>query len=153
MRLWVNADLAPKGARDIVCRAGERLGIEVCCVSSHGVSSTIDASSPTFRQDGLTGREDAAHEYVMANASEGDVAVTRGATLGSRLVWRGLVAIDVRGEEYTMESAAAEAELEELVADVRSFAAPSRGPAPYDARAKREFAATLDRVLTRLHRP
>lgn len=132
MRIWIDADLAPRGARDIACRAGERLEIEVRCVSAREAAT--------------------AHVRLMEEVEEGDVVITRGARLGKDFVQRGAVAIDVRGEEFTAASIAEETEreTEQLLASIQHFSTAGRGPPPYDARAKRDFAATLDRVLARL---
>lgn len=130
MRIWVDADVAPRDARDIACRAGERLDIEVRCVSARETTT--------------------AHARLMDEVEEGDIVITRGSELGHELVQRGAVAIGVRGEEFTAASIAEGSKMEQLLASINQFSAAGRGPPPYDARAKREFAATLDRVLARL---
>lgn len=130
MRIWVDGDVTPRDARDIACRAGERLAIEVRCVSASATTT--------------------AHARLVAEVEEGDVVITRGAELGHALVQRGAAVIGIRGEEFTPASIAEDSKTEQLVASINRFSASGRGPPPYDARAKREFAATLDRVLTRL---
>lgn len=127
MRIWIDADVAPKDVREIVARASERLGIETRLVP---------------------------HQAIVASADPGDLAITRGRSAASELVPRGLVALDIRGDEHDLDPVGGDGdpEVRELLADLRSIGGSGSGPPPYDERAKRDFAAALDRVLARMRR-
>lgn len=137
MRIWVVASVAPRDVRDVVDRASERLGIEAVLVEG-----------------------DRAQTHIAAHAEAGDVVITSDPRLVAHLVPRGVAALDVRGTEYTtasVESVETDHATLRLLQEVRELAGnggtsggAAHGPPPYDARAKREFASALDRLLTRL---
>lgn len=140
MKIWVEANAIPRDARDVVDRATERLGIESVLVEGEG-----------------------AHELIADHAAPGDLVITRDLRLAARLVPRGIAALDVRGVEHTAASIEADQATLRLLEEVRELAGnggsgggggggSAHGPPPYDARAKREFASALDRLLTRLQR-
>lgn len=134
MRIWVDAERAPRATREIVRSAGDRLAVPVHLFTRR------DAGSPVDRA--------ALRAWIATRAEPGDVVVTPDTEIGSELARRGVVAIDVRGGEHVV-AAANSGSASRLLADVRSLAGGDRGPPPYDERARRAFAATLDRVLAR----
>lgn len=133
MKIWLEADAAPRDVRDIVGRATGRLGIEAVLVEGEG-----------------------AHAHIAAHAEPGDVVITRDLRLAAQLVPRGVATLDIRGAVHTAASVEADRATRRLLDEVRELAGSggsggsSHGPPPYDARAKREFASALDRLLTRL---
>jgi len=136
MKIWVEADAAPRDALDVVDRAAERLGIE-----------SVLVEGPR------------APELIADAAAPGDLVITRDLRLAARLVSRGIAALDVRGAEHTAASIEADQATLRLLEEVRELAGNgagtgggAHGPPPYDARAKREFASALDRLLTKLRR-
>lgn len=116
MTIWVDNDRTPRDAREIVRRAGERLGIAIRPLESDRVEP-------------------------------GDVVVTGDEALGCDLAGRGIAALDPRGEEFVPADQAETPETRELIDSVRALTVGDRGPPPYDERARRRFAAALDRIL------
>lgn len=119
MTIWVDTDRTPREAREIVRRAGARLGISV-------------------------------RRLVPESAETGDVVVTADEALGRDFAARGVAALDPRGEEFLPALDGEASEARELLASIRSLTVGGRGPPPYDERARRQFAAALDRILTRM---
>lgn len=118
MTIWFDGDNTPKDAREIVGRAGERLGIAV-------------------------------RTLLPGDVEPGDVVVTADEALGRDLAGRGITALDPRGEEFAPAAHAEAPEARELLDSIRALTVGGRGPPPYDGRARRRFAAALDRILAR----
>jgi uncharacterized protein YaiI (UPF0178 family) len=72
--------------------------------------------------------------------------------LAALLVPKGIAVLDPRGDEHTAESIGERLSVRDFMDALRMGGTITGGPAPYDARAKRAFADSLDRVLTRLLR-
>lgn len=142
MRIWVDAEAAPRDVREVVCRASERLGVGAVFVGGQGVEPP----------GGYPLVEVLAEGSLDSLAEPGDVVVTADPLVAARLVPRGVASLDMRGTEHTAASIEEEQAVSGLLATLRSRGAAGRGPPPYDGRAKRDFAAALDRILTRLHR-
>lgn len=79
----------------------------------------------------------------------GDVVVTADEALGRDFAERGIAALDPRGEEFLPTVHAEDPEARDLLVSIRALTVGDRGPPPYDERARRRFAAALDRILAR----
>jgi uncharacterized protein YaiI (UPF0178 family) len=76
--------------------------------------------------------------------------VTQDVPLAAELVPRQVAVLDPRGEEHTTETIGERLSVRDFMEQARLSGLVTGGPAPYDARSRRAFAAALDRVLTRL---
>ncbi len=95
---------------------------------------------------------DIADQYIVQHAESGDLVVTQDIPLAAALVPNGVVVLDPRGEEHTVETVGERLSVRDFMDQARLAGFVTGGPAPYDARAKQAFAGALDRALTRLQR-
>jgi uncharacterized protein YaiI (UPF0178 family) len=150
MRLWVDADAAPRDVKDVCLRAAERLRLETILVANQrlqlGPGYTYVS---TVRVDG---GPDVADRYIAEHAEAGDVAVTADIPLAALLVPQGVVVIDPRGEEYTTESIGERLSVRNYMDGLRGAGVETGGHSAYGAREKQAFANALDRALTRARR-
>ena len=150
MRMWIDADAAPREMKDIVFRTGKRLGFETILVANQSIEAPI--SYPAVRSVVVKNLADAADHYMVANAQAGDVAITADIALAALLVKKAVAVIDPRGEEYTDDNVGQRLMVRNFMEERRGAGERTGGPAPYGDKAKQAFAATLDRVLTRLRK-
>lgn len=148
MKIWVDADAAPRDVKDIVARAAMRLEVRTHLVSSQRVQTPANNAFVTAVRVG--GAPDAADDHIVDEAEGGDVAVTADIPLAARLVEKGVVAIDPRGTEYTEENVGHRLSIRDFMDRLRSTGVDTGGPDAYGPAEKRAFAATFDRVLTRM---
>jgi uncharacterized protein YaiI (UPF0178 family) len=78
--------------------------------------------------------------------------VTQDIPLAAVLVPRQVAVLDPRGAEHTAETIGERLSVRDFMEALRMAGTVTSGPPPYDARARKAFAQTLDRVLTRLIR-
>ena len=100
----------------------------------------------------VDGGSDVADEHIAQHAAPGDLVVTKDIPLAARLVPEGVVVLDVRGMEHTKESIGERLSVRDFMESLRSTGVTTSGPPAFDARAKREVAAGLDRARTRMVR-
>lgn len=144
-KLWVDADACPREAKDLVYRAAERLGIPTVLVANMQLSIPRLSYVSTVRVGaGLN----IADDYIAEHANAGDVAITADVPLAAELVRKGVSVMDPRGDEFTPDNAEERLAMRDLMQDLRDSGVPTKGPKPFDAKAKQQFANTLDRVLT-----
>lgn len=148
MRLWIDADAAPREVKEIVFRAARRLAFEVVLVANQPLSSPYSQVTTVRVQGGL----DVADRYIAEHAEPGDVAVTADVPLAAALVEKGVAVIDPRGQEHTAENIGERLSVRDFLDGLRSTGIETGGPRPYGPKDKQAFAATLDRVLTRRSR-
>jgi uncharacterized protein len=147
MKLWLDADAAPRDVKEICFRASERLGLETVLVANQRL--VLPLGYRFLSSVRVEGGPDVADDYIAANAVSGDVAVTADIPLAAILVPKGVIVIDPRGDEYTLEIIGERLSVRNFMDSLRSTGVETGGHAPYGSREKQAFANALDRVLTR----
>ena len=150
VKIWIDADAAPRDVREVVYRAAKRLGLDTILVANQSLD--VPPAYPMVTSVRVDGGPDIADDHIAENAVSGDLVVTQDIPLAARLVPEGVVVLDVRGREHTIEAMGERLSIREFMENLRSTGVTTSGPPPFDARAKREFAAGLDRALTRMTR-
>ena len=102
MKLWLDADAAPRDVKEVCYRACDRLGLETVLVANQRLQ--LPAGYPLLSAVRVDGGPDVADLYIAEHAVAGDVAVTADIPLAALLVPKGVVVIDPRGEVFTTES-------------------------------------------------
>lgn len=151
MRLWLDADAAPRDVKDICYRASERLDLDTILVANQRLQ--LPAGYPKVSAVRVDGGPDVADQYIVDNASPDDIVVTQDIPLAALLVPRGIVVIDPRGEVYTAESIGERLSVRNFMDGLRGAGVETGGHAAYGPREKQAFANALDRALTRARRP
>ncbi len=150
MRIWIDADAAPRDVKELVFRAAKRLAIETVLVANQRLETP--PGNPFVSAVRVDGGADVADQYIASHAGAGDLVVTQDVPLAALLVPAQVAVLDPRGEEHTSETIGERLSVRDFMDQARMAGVVTGGPAPYDARAKQAFAAALDRVLTRLQR-
>ncbi|MFH1026736.1 MAG: YaiI/YqxD family protein [Pseudomonadota bacterium] len=149
MIIWIDADASPRAVKEIVFRAAERLRVQVCLVAnkplrkhdSQLVSSVVVAEGP-----------DVADDYIAENATSDDLVITADIPLAARIVGKGGVALDPRGELYTEDNVGERLSVRDLMFELRAEGFTGGGPAQFGQVDRQRFASAFDRTLTRLLR-
>jgi uncharacterized protein len=147
MRIWIDADAAPREVKEIVFRTARRLQLETVQVANRWLSDP--PNHPFVTTVRVDGGPDVADRHIAENASPGDVVVTADIPLAAALVEKSILVIDPRGEEFTEENVGERLAVRDFMDGLRGAGIETGGPRPYGARDKAAFAAALDRVLTR----
>ena len=151
MKLWLDADAAPRDVKEVCFRASERLSLETILVANQRVQ--LPPGYPHLSAVRVDGGPDVADRYIAEHAAAGDVAVTADIPLAALLVPKGIVVIDPRGEEYTAESIGERLSVRNFMDGLRGAGVETGGHAAYGPREKQAFANALDRALSRARRP
>ncbi len=150
MKIWVDADAAPRDVKDVIARAALRLELETVLVANHRLRPP--ANNPFVTAVWVQGGPDVADDHIAENAELGDLAITADIPLASRLVEKGVRTIDPRGTEYSEENIGERLSVRDFMDSLRSTGVETGGPRAYGQKEKQAFAATFDRVLTKLLR-
>jgi uncharacterized protein YaiI (UPF0178 family) len=147
MRLWLDADAAPRDVKEICYRASERLKLETVLVANQRLQLPLGYTNlESVRVDG---GPDVADRYIAEHAEPGDVVVTADIPLAALLVPNGVVVLDPRGEAYTLETIGERLSTRNFMEGLRGAGVDTGGHAAYGPRDKQAFANALDRALTR----
>jgi uncharacterized protein len=150
VRIWVDADAAPRDAKEIVYRAAQRLGVDAVLVANRRLS--VPPAYTRVRAITVDGGPDVADRYIAEHAAAGDIAITADIPLAATLVEKGIAVIDPRGEEFDAENVRERLSIRDFMESLRGSGVETGGAAPFGRREKQAFAAALDRVLARARR-
>jgi hypothetical protein len=149
LHIWIDADACPRGAKELVFRAADRLKINTTLVANQAMrfpkSRWIEL---VLVPDGL----DEADNYIAEHVRPDDVVIAEDVPLAARVVDAGATCIDPRGLIYTEDNVKEKLASRNLMAELREAGMMGGGPAPYTPKDRSRFASSLDRVLTRLAR-
>jgi uncharacterized protein YaiI (UPF0178 family) len=151
MRIWIDADAAPRDVKELVYRSSARLKLPVVLVANQSIWVPPGNSLIS----GITVRDGAniADKYIVDQSEPGDLAITADIPLAAQLVMKGVFVIDPRGEEFDDRNIAGRLAARDLFDAARGAGMEFSGPAPYSAKDRNEFASSLDRILTRALKP
>lgn len=149
MKIWVDADACPRVIKEIIFRASERLKVPVCLVANTGL---MKHDSRLVESVVVGEGFDVADDHIVLHASPRDLVITADIPLAARLVAKGCVAIDPRGEVYTEENVGERLSIRDLMMELRSGGLVQGGPAQFSRTDRQRFASSLDRLLTRMVR-
>ena len=150
MKLWLDADAAPRDVKEVCFRACDRLQLETILVANQRLQ--LPVGYPHLSSIRVEGGPDVADRYIAEHAEAGDVAITADIPLAALLVPKGVVVIDPRGEVYTAESIGERLSVRNFMDGLRGAGVETGGHAAYGAREKQAFANALDKALTRARR-
>ena len=147
MKLWIDADAAPRDVKEVCFRASERLRLETVLVANQRIQ--LPPGYAYLSAVRVDGGPDVADRHIAEHSLAGDVAVTADIPLAALLVPNLVIVIDPRGDEYTLESIGERLSVRNFMEGLRGAGVETGGHAAYGARETQAFANALDRVLTR----
>lgn len=150
MKLWVDADAAPRDVKEIVYRTAKRLELETVLVANQRMSTPLN--NPHVSTVWVQGGPDVADQHIADHAVAGDIAITADIPLAAILVEKGIVVLDPRGEQYSAENVRERLSIRDFMESLRASGVETGGAKPYGMREKQAFAAALDRALTAARR-
>jgi len=147
IRIFVDADACP--VKPEIYRVAERYGLRVFVVAnafmavprSDLIERVIVAEGP-----------DAADHWIAERATESDIVVTADIPLAGRCVRNGVTVVGPTGKPFTDDSIGMALATRDLLTDLRSAGATTRGPPPLTRQDISRFLSALDLAVARLKR-
>jgi uncharacterized protein YaiI (UPF0178 family) len=149
-QIWVDADACPGVIKEILFRAAERAKIYVTLVANRALSKP---PSRHVRAMTVNGGLDEADNEIVQRMQAGDLVVTQDIPLAARVIEKGGVAINPRGERYTPDNMAERLSMRNFMEELRGAGVQTGGPAAFHARDRQAFANQLDRWLAQQSGP
>lgn len=147
MRLIVDGDACP--VKDLLQRAALRLGLPMWLVSNRAMAFGQEPGvTPIVVPQG----PDEADRWIVEAWEPGDLVITADIPLAARVVDKGGVALDPRGELYTEDNVGERLSYRDLLQELRSAGLAHGGPGQFGMPDRQRFASALDRTLTRMIR-
>lgn len=147
MKIWIDADAAPREVKELVFKSSQRLSLSVILVANQ----TIWTPPSGGRIQCVTVRDGAnvADQYIVEHSSAGDVVVTADIPLAAQLVEKSVFVLSPRGEVFEDRNIGSRLASRDWMDIARGAGMETAGPRPYSQRDRVQFASALDRILTK----
>jgi hypothetical protein len=145
--IFVDADACPVKAE--VYRVAERYGLKVFVVANSFMNVP---RSEMIERVIVNEGPDAADHWIAERAGPSDIIITADIPLAARCVKKGASVIGPTGKPFDDNSIGMAVATRDLMTDMRSAGATTRGPAPLSRQDISRFLSALDLAVTKLKR-
>jgi uncharacterized protein len=147
VRILVDADACP--VKDEVYRVAWRRDVPVSVVSNSGLRVP---EHPLIERVVVSDKFDAADDWIAVRADVRTVVVTGDILLADRCLKNGATVLGHNGKPFTTASIGGAIATRAIMADLRSGAGVTGGPAPFAKADRSRFLQALDDALVRLEK-
>jgi uncharacterized protein YaiI (UPF0178 family) len=146
MKIWVDADACPVIIKDILYKAAERIRLQLILVANTRFQTP---KSPFIHFIQVSHGPDIADDEIVKRAEPEDLVITADIPLAARIVEKGGLALNPRGEVYTKENIKERLSTRDFMDSLRLSGVETGGPSALNTRDKQTFANSLDQILTK----
>jgi uncharacterized protein YaiI (UPF0178 family) len=146
MIIWIDADSCPRQVRDLVCRTGLRLQLQIQFVANHPIPIPADR---LFVMTLADSSPDAADDYIVEHAIHPDLVITRDIPLAKRLVDKNIMVLNDRGTVYTEKNINERLSMRNLMFDLYNNGIYPEKTGQFGKKEIQEFANALDREVNK----
>jgi uncharacterized protein len=147
IRIFVDADACP--VKPEIYRVAGRYGLKVLVVANAFMNvPRSDLIERVIVKEGL----DIADDWIVERAGTTDIVVTADIPLAGRCVKKGATVIGPTGKPFDDNSIGMALATRDLLTDLRSAGASTRGPPPLTRQDISRFLSALDLAVVRLRR-
>jgi uncharacterized protein YaiI (UPF0178 family) len=147
IRVFVDADACP--VKPEIYKVAERYGLKVFVVANSFMNVP---RSDMIERVIVTQGPDVADDWIVERAGQTDIVITADIPLAGRCVRNGVTVISPTGKPFDDNSMGMALATRDLMTDLRSAGAVTRGPAPLSRQDISRFLSALDLAVTRLKR-
>lgn len=144
-RIWIDADACPKAVKEIVFKAAHRLSISLMLVAN---SYQTIPHSELIRLIIVDKGLDVADQYIIDQVTALELVITADIPLAAKVVEKGAVAINPRGEIYTEENIGEILSMRDFMKELRDGGTITGGPAVFGPKDVQQFANSLNKLLS-----
>lgn len=146
MKILVDSDACPVVIKEIICRASKRLKLETIFFANHFLTLP---KSPYIKFVLVSHGFDVADEEIEKMVSKGDLVITSDIPLANKVIEKKASAINIRGEEYSLENIKERLSMRNFMEDLRGAGQHTGGPSALSKKDQQTFANALDRFLSK----
>jgi hypothetical protein len=147
IRIFVDADACP--VKSEIYKVAERYGLKVFVVANSFMNvPRSDMIERVIVSEG----PDVADDWIVERVTPNDIVITADIPLAARCIKKGATAIGPTGKPFTEDSIGMVLATRDLLTDLRSAGATTRGPPPLSRQGISRFLSALDLAVTRLKR-
>ena len=144
-KIYVDADACPTVIKEILYRVSQRTSIEVTLVANQPLATP---RIPTVKSIRVGSGFDVADAHIVKLVEANDLVITADIPLASEVIEKGGMALNPRGELYTLGNIKARLNMRDFMDTMRSSGLQvGGGPPPLSQKDRMAFANALDRYI------
>lgn len=144
--IWIDADSCPLPVRNHCTKTAAKYNLDINFVANKSISCDFN----NYKMIVTDSIKDSADNYILENAAENDLVITRDILFASRLVEKHITVINDRGTEFTGENIRELLSEREYNYNLAQIGLVKHYKEGYDKKKFEKFANCFDKVLTRL---
>jgi uncharacterized protein YaiI (UPF0178 family) len=145
IQIYIDADACP--VKEEVFRVAKRHGLKVHVVANSRMNIPRD---PLFEVVVVSGKFDAADDWIVEQATETDLVITSDIPLADRSLKKGARVLDPKGRVFSEDSIGDALASREISAFLRDMGQASSGPKPYSPQDRSRFLNVLENQIQAL---
>ncbi len=146
MEIWVDADACPAVIKEILFKAAERTQVLITLVANQHLRIPPSHYIKFIRvSSGL----DVADNEIVKRLKADDLVITADIPLAAEVIEKGGLALNPRGELYTVDNIRARLNMRDFMDSLRSNGIDTGGPTALSKSDRQSFANKLDTLLTK----
>lgn len=145
--IYIDADGCP--VKEETFKVASRYKIKVYVVANKYLNIPLD---PLFEMTVVSGRFDAADDWIAERVTNRDIVVTSDILLAERCVKKQARVLGPKGDEFTEDNVGMAVANRELMQNLRHMGEIRGGPSPMDKKARSRFLNKLDQIIQSLRR-
>ncbi|MCC4800343.1 hypothetical protein BCT30_16000 [Enterovibrio norvegicus] len=147
--IWVDADACPAVIKEVLFRAADRTQTPVVLVANQGLRTPPSRYISSLQvEKGF----DVADDEIVKRVEVGDLVITADIPLAAEVIEKKALALNPRGELYTLENIRQRLNMRDFMDTMRSSGVQMGGPAALSQQDRQKFANELDKFLQRSKR-
>ena len=144
-KIYVDADACPTVIKEILYRVSQRTSIEVTLVANQPLATP---RIPTVKSIRVGSGFDVADDHIVKLVEANDLVITADIPLASEVIEKGGMALNPRGELYTLGNIKARLNMRDFMDTMRSSGLQvGGGPPPLSQKDRMAFANALDHYI------
>lgn len=144
-KIWIDADACPKEVKEIVFKTSRRLKISIVLVANtYQMIPKNDLIQLIVVDKGF----DAADEHIIDQVEIHDIVITADIPLAAKVLEKKAIALNPRGEIYTEHTIGSILSMRNFMKELRDAGSMTGGPAPFGPKDIKQFADSLNRLLS-----
>ena len=144
-KIYVDADACPTVIKEILYRVSQRTSSEVTLVANQPLATP---RIPTVKSIRVGSGFDVADDHIVKLVEANDLVITADIPLASEVIEKGGMALNPRGELYTLGNIKARLNMRDFMDTMRSSGLQvGGGPPPLSQKDRMAFANALDRYI------
>lgn len=145
--LYIDADGCP--VKEEVYKVARRYGLQVFVVCNAAMNVPLDQR---IQRVVVSGRFDAADDWIVEHVEKGDIVVTADIPLAARCLEKGAKVLGTKGHPFTEDSIGDALATRELMDQLRQAGVARGGPAPMGKEDRSRFLSSLDQMIQAVRR-